>query len=149
VFDVQTMTQALNSLNGLIFFRIAAVIAASLGILGLLLAIVGVYGVVSYAASQRTQEIGIRVALGAQPRQILTMILRQGCVTVGSGLIAGILASVGMARLVGIFLVGVSPVDPFIYFAVSASLALVALLACYIPARRAMRVDPMVALRHE
>jgi putative ABC transport system permease protein len=149
VFDVQTMTQALDTLNGLLLFKVGAVIAASLGILGLLLAVVGVYGVVSYAANQRTHEIGIRAALGAQPKQILRMILRQGCVTVGSGIIAGIVVSVAMARLVGNFLIGVSAVDPLTYLTVSALLAFFALAACYIPARRAMRVDPMVALRHE
>jgi predicted permease len=149
IFDVQTMTQALDSVNGLILFKIAAGLAASLGALGLLLAVVGVYGVVSYAASQRTHEIGIRVALGAQRKQILAMILGQGCVVVGVGLSAGVLASLALSILVRKFLLGVSALDPITYLGVSAFLALIAMAACYVPARRAMRVDPMVALRHE
>jgi predicted permease len=149
VFEVQTMTQALDSLNGLLLFELGAATAASLGILGLLLAVAGVYGVVSYAASRRVHEIGIRAALGAQPNQILRLILWEGFKNVGSGLITGTFVSLATARLVGKFLVGVSAVDPLTYFAVSALLALVALVACWVPARRAMRIDPMVALRHE
>jgi putative ABC transport system permease protein len=149
VFDVQPMTTALDTLNGFLAFRFAAALAASLGILGLILAVVGVYGVISYAASQRTHEVGIRLALGAQPMQILKMILRQGLAIVGAGVIAGVLAAAAMARLVGNFLFDVPPGDPLTYAAATALLASVALLACYIPARRAMRVDPMVALRYE
>ncbi|HEV2617897.1 MAG TPA: ABC transporter permease [Candidatus Acidoferrales bacterium] len=149
VYDVQSMTAALDTLNGFLIFRFAAALAASLGILGLILAVVGVYGVISYAASQRTHEIGIRLALGAQPGQILQMIFRQGLFIVGAGVIAGVLAAAAMARLVGNLLFGVPPGDPLTYVAASALLAVVALLACYIPARRAMRVDPMVALRYE
>jgi putative ABC transport system permease protein len=149
VFDVQPMTAALDTLSGFLIFQFAAALAASLGILGLILAIVGVYGVISYAASQRRQEIGIRLALGAQPMQILNMIFRQGLTIVGTGVIAGVLAAAAMARLVASFLFGVAPGDPLTYATAIALLAVVALLACYIPARRAMRVDPMVALRHE
>lgn len=149
IFDVQPMTAALDTLSGFLIFQFAAVLAASLGILGLILAIVGVYGVISYAASQRTQEIGLRLALGAQPRQILNMILRQGLAIVGIGVLAGVLAAAGMARIVASFLFGVPPGDPLTYGTAIALLAIVALLACYIPARRAMRVDPIVTLRHE
>jgi len=149
VFDVQPMTTALDTLNGFLMFQFAAVLAASLGILGLILAVVGVYGVISYAASQRTHEIGIRLALGAQPMQILKMIFRQGLVIVGAGVLAGILAAFAMARLVGNLLFGVPPGDLVTYVTASALLAIVALFACYIPARRAMRVDPMIALRYE
>jgi predicted permease len=149
VYDVQSMTTALDTLNGFLIFRFAAALAASLGILGLILAVVGVYGVISYAASQRTHEIGIRLALGAQPRQILKMIFRQGFLIVGAGVLAGVLAAAAMARLVGNLLFGVAPGDPLTYVSASALLAIVALLACYIPARRAMRLDPMVALWHE
>jgi predicted permease len=149
VVDVQTMTQALDGVNGLVLFKMGAALAASLGILGLLLAIVGVYGVVSYATAQRTHEIGIRVALGAQRREILAMILRQGFVLVGTGLSVGILASVALSILVRKLLLGVSALDPLTYLGVSIFLALIALAACYVPARRAMHVDPMVALRHE
>jgi predicted lysophospholipase L1 biosynthesis ABC-type transport system permease subunit len=134
---------------GVPIFRFAATLAASLGILGLILAVVGVYGVISYAASQRTHEIGIRLALGAQPEQILKMIFRQGFLIVGAGVLAGVLAAAMIARLVGNLLFGVPPGDPVTYAIATSLLAAVALLACYIPASRAMRVDPMVALRHE
>ncbi|HEV2342382.1 MAG TPA: ABC transporter permease [Candidatus Acidoferrales bacterium] len=149
VLNIQTMTAALDTLAGLLLYQIGAALAASLGILGLTLAIVGVYGVVSCAASQRTHEIGIRLALGAQRIDILQMVLRQGLLIVGIGVLVGVLAAAGFARLVGNFLSGVSPLDPLTYISASVLLAAIALLACYIPARRAMRVDPMVALRYE
>jgi predicted permease len=148
VFDVNTMSQALNTLNGLLFYQLGAVLAALLGILGLVLAVVGVYGVISYASSQKTHEIGVRMALGAQPMDILKMIFRQGLFIVAIGLTLGIVMALGAARLFGSFL-AVSPTDPVTYIVVSAILMIVALAACYIPARRAMRVDPMVALRYE
>ncbi|HEY6937550.1 MAG TPA: FtsX-like permease family protein, partial [Terriglobales bacterium] len=96
----------------------------------------------------RTHEIGVRMALGAQPRQILRMILRQGIVIVAVGLVVGVLAALAAAKVVGTFLT-VSPTDPITYAAVSVLLTLVALAACAIPARRAMQVDPMVALHYE
>jgi putative ABC transport system permease protein len=148
VFDVKTMKEGLNTLAGLLFYKIGAVLAAVFGVLGLVLAIVGVYGVISYAASQKTHEIGIRMALGAQPEDILKLILRQGLVIVAVGLALGVIAALAVARVVGNFLT-VSPMDPVTYLTVSALLTIVALLACYIPAQRAMRVDPMVALRYE
>jgi predicted permease len=149
VLDIQTMKMALDTLNGLLLFQVGAELAASLGILGLLLALVGVYGVVSYAANQRTHEIGVRMALGARPGQILKMIFGQGLLIVATGVIVGILAAVGMASLVGNFLVGVSPLDTITYVAASFVISAVAVVACSIPARHAMRVEPMVALRHE
>jgi predicted lysophospholipase L1 biosynthesis ABC-type transport system permease subunit len=148
VFEVKTMTQALYTLNGFLAYEVAAGLAAAMGILGLVLSVVGVYGVISYAASQRSHEIGVRMALGAQPRQILRMVLRQGIVIVVLGLAVGVLAALAASRLVGTFLT-VSPTDPLTYVAVSVVLTLVALAACAIPARRAMRVDPMVALHYE
>jgi putative ABC transport system permease protein len=134
VFEVQTMTAAL---------------AGSLGALGLALAAIGVYGVVSYAASQRTHEISIRMALGAQPGQILRMIFGRGCIIVVLGIITGVLAAAAMAKLVGSLLAGVAPVDPLTYAGASFLLALDALAASYIPARRATKVDPLAALRYE
>ena len=148
IFEVKTMTDALYTLNGFLAFEVAAGLAAAMGILGLVLSIVGVYGVISYAASQRTHEIGVRMALGAQPQQILRMILRQGIAIVALGLVVGVLAALAAAKLVGTFLT-VSPTDPITYLGVSVLLALVALAACTIPARRAMRVDPMIALHYE
>jgi putative ABC transport system permease protein len=148
VFDVKTMSEALNTLNGLLIYQIGALLAAALGILGLILALVGVYGVISFAASQKTHEIGVRMALGAQRWDVLKMIFGQGLIIVGIGLALGLAAVLAASRVMGQFLV-VSATDPMTYITVSAALALVALLACYIPARRAMRVDPMVALRYE
>jgi predicted permease len=149
VYGVRTMTEVLHGGNGLLFFEIGASLATALGLLGLVLAIVGVYGVMSYAVSQRTQEIGIRIALGAQPRDILRMIGRQGVVIVVSGLTVGLLAALAVGRLVSDFLVGIAPSDPITYVGVSTLLAIIACLATYIPTRRATKVDPMVALRYE
>jgi predicted permease len=148
VFDVKTMREAMETLNGLLLFEFGAAIAAALGTLGLLLAIVGVYGVVSYTASQKTHEIGIRMTLGAQPGSILKMIFGQGMLIVVIGLALGLGAAFAAARVVGNF-VAVSSTDPATYIIVTLILTIVALAACYIPAQRAMRVDPMVAVRHE
>ena len=148
VFDVQTMTEALDTLNGLLLFEIGAALAASLGFLGLTLAIIGVYGVISYSASQRTHEIGIRMAIGARPPHILTMVLRQGLLIISLGLMVGTAAAIASARVLKGFL-AVSATDPATYVSVAAALTLVALFACYIPARRATKIDPMVALRYE
>ncbi len=148
IFDVQSMSQALNTLNGLLFYKIGAALAALLGMLGLILAIVGVYGVVSYAATQKTHEIGVRMALGAQPADILKMIFREGLLIVGIGLVVGIAGALAAGQVVGSFLT-VSARDPVTYAIVTAILMIVALSACFIPARRAMGVDPMVALRYE
>jgi putative ABC transport system permease protein len=112
------------------------------------LSVVGVYGVISYSAAQRTQEIGVRMALGARPIDILWMVLRQGSAVVVSGLALGLLISFAAGRLVKGFLV-INPADPLTYSVVSLALTAVALTACYIPARRSTAVDPMVALRQE
>ncbi|MDE3137365.1 MAG: ABC transporter permease [Acidobacteriota bacterium] len=148
-FDVQTMTDALDGLNGFLMFQIGAGLAGALGALGLILAVVGVYGVVSYSTSQRTHEIGIRMALGAQPRDVLRIIFREGLVIVGVGVAVGLAAAFAISRLVANFLVGVSATDPLTYGSVSAVLVVVALAACFVPARRAMMVEPTIALRHE
>lgn len=149
LFDVQTMMEGLDSLSGFLVFQLAAGLAAGLGLLGLALAMVGVYGVISYSASQRTHEIGIRMALGAQRAAILRMMLSQGLAIVAAGLLFGCAAAFAGARLIGNLLVGVSPGDPLTYSMVTLILAGVALVACYIPARRAMKTDPIIALRHE
>lgn len=149
VYGVRTMTEALHGGNGLLFFEVGASLAAALGLLGLILAVVGVYGVMSYAVSQRTQEIGVRMALGAQRRDILRMIGRQGAVIVASGLTIGLLAALAAGRLVSDFLVGITPSDPITYAGVSFLLASIACVATYVPTLRATKIDPMVALRYE
>jgi predicted permease len=149
VYDVMTMEQAVAGANGYFLFRVGAGFAASLGALGLLLAMVGVYGLVSYAASQRRHEIGIRMALGAQPRGVLGLVVRQALMLVGAGIGIGVLAALAVGRVLVSLLVGVPSYDPLIFTSVAALMLGVALGACYIPARRAAKVDPMVALRHE
>jgi predicted permease len=149
VEEIQTMKESLGGTLGYFIFRLGASLAAAMGLLGLLLAIVGVYGVVSYAATQRTQELGIRMALGASRRQILALLLRQGAQLVAAGLLFGLAGAWALTRAMSHMLVGVSPSDPLTYLSVAALLSFVTLLACWIPARRALRVDPMVALRYE
>ncbi|MGH7838936.1 MAG: FtsX-like permease family protein, partial [Candidatus Binataceae bacterium] len=117
--------------------------------LALVLAAVGIYGVMAYSVTRRTHEIGIRIALGAQPRDVMRMILRQGTTLTGIGLVIGIVVSFVVTRLMSSLLYGVSASDPLAFLAGAIVLLLVALLACYIPARRATRVDPLVALRYE
>lgn len=148
VFEVKPMKQAIETLNGLLMFEIGAALAAVMGALGLLLSIVGVYGVISYSAAQRTQEIGVRMALGARGPQIVAMVLRQGLWIIGIGVAIGLACTFTLARLVSDALI-VSPTDPVTYVTVSAFLAFVGVTACYVPARRTLRVDPMVALRSE
>jgi len=149
ITQVQTMTQSLQGANGFFFFRFGAQLAAVMGGLGLILAIVGIYSVVAYAAAQRTQEIGIRIAMGAAPRDILIMVLRQGLGVVGIGMGLGLLLALAGTRLMGGLIVGVKPTDPLTFTVVVALLTGIALFACWIPARRATRIDPLVALRYE
>lgn len=149
IFNIQTMTSALDTTNGLLFFQIGAALAGCLGLLGLVLATVGSYGVVSYSVSQRTREIGIRMALGAKRGDVLRLMLRQASLVVGAGVAVGILGAAVVGQLASHFLSGVSTLDPITYFVASVLLTGISLLACYVPARRATRVDPMVALRYE
>lgn len=149
VSGIRPMSRLVHGINGLLLFEVAAGLAGSLGILGLALAVVGVYGVMSYSVSLRTPEIGIRMALGARRGQVLKMICRQGTIVVGLGIVVGVACALAIGPLVSDFLVGVTSNDPVAYVGVSLLLAGIALTACYVPARRAMRVDPMVALRYE
>ncbi len=129
--------------------RILASLTGVLGLLGLLLASLGIYGVVSYAVSSRIREIGIRMTLGANPIGILNLIVRQAMRPVFLGLVVGFVVCAGASRLMSLMLYGISPLDPLTFGGVALFLTGVALLACYLPARRATRVDPMVALRYE
>jgi predicted permease len=148
LFDVKTLHQALYSPNGLLLYEVVAGLAGVMGTLGLILAVVGLYGVLSYVVSQRTMEIGVRMALGAQRGDILRIVYRQGLWIVGIGLAVGMAASLGAAHLVR-SMIAVSATDPMTYIAVTAALAAIAMLACYVPARRAMYVEPMRALRQD
>jgi putative ABC transport system permease protein len=128
------------------------VITALLGIfaaMALLMATVGIYGVISFSAAQRTREIGVRMALGASSRALLRLLVGQGLVPVAAGLVLGLAGSFGLMRFVASLLYGVRPQDPLILALVSIVLTAAALAASFIPARRATRVEPLVALRHE
>jgi predicted permease len=149
IIDLRTMKQSLEGALGFFVFRLAASLGGAIGIIGLILAIVGVYGIVSFAASQRTREIGIRMALGANSRDVLNLVLGQGVRLVMVGVAIGMIGAWALTRSMINLLVGINPADPLTYASVAILLLVVGLLACYIPARRATNVDPMVALRYE
>ena len=119
------------------------------GGMALLLGVVGIYGVIAYSVSQRTREIGIRIALGAQSPMVTGMFVRQGMLLTSTGLLVGLLVSFGVMRLMSTLLFGVKAMDPITYITVSCGLATTAFLACYLPSRRAAGVDPVDALRAE
>lgn len=147
LFDVTTLEDSTQL--GSVFERVAATLVGSFGLLALVLAAVGIYGVIAFATRQRTHEIGIRIALGAQKSDVLNMVIGQGLKMALIGLVIGIIGALALTRFLSNLLYGVTPTDPTTFAAVSLILIGVALLACYIPARRATKVDPMVALRHE
>jgi putative ABC transport system permease protein len=117
--------------------------------LALILAVIGIAGVVAWSVSQRTNEIGIRMALGAQPSNILAMIVRQAFTMIGVGQLIGLVGAFALTRVLASFLFGISPEDPLTFAGVALLLALVALTACAVAARRALRIDPVEALRRE
>jgi putative ABC transport system permease protein len=147
VTDIASMPDVLESSVAQPRFR--TWLLGLFGVLAVLLAAAGIFGVISYSVSCRTQEIGIRVALGASSQTIRSMVLREGLKLAGAGLGVGAIAALGLARFLKSQLFGVGAADPLTFFGAAALLVIAALAACYIPARRATRVDPMVALRHE
>ena len=123
--------------------------SGAFAVVALLLAAVGVYGVLSYSVAQRTQEIGVRMAIGAQRAQILRLVLRGGMGWAVTGIAIGLFGAFALSRVLGTLLFEVGPRDPITYSVAGVMLALVAMLACYIPAARATRIDPIIALRTE
>jgi ABC-type antimicrobial peptide transport system permease subunit len=130
-------------------FEALAQVAGALGMLALLVASIGLFGVMSFSVNQRTREIGIRVALGAQRADVIRLFLKQGMKLTVIGIVFGLLGAVAISRLLAVVLIDLSPFDPLAFGGVAVFLSIVALLACYLPARWATKVDPVVALRRE
>jgi putative ABC transport system permease protein len=147
VYNVQTMNEVVS--NSFAARRLSMMLLGVFAALALVLACVGIYGVISYLVGQRTHEIGVRMALGAQRRDVLRLVIGHGTRMAVMGVAIGIVAALGLTRLMANQLFGVSAHDPLTFVGVGMLLIIVAVAACYIPARRAMRVDPMIALRHE
>jgi putative ABC transport system permease protein len=147
IYNVATMAQVVA--DSLAARRFSMILFGVFAALALALACVGIYGVISYLVGQRTNEIGVRIALGAQRADVLRLILGEGTRMALLGVVIGIVAALGLTRLMSNQLFGVTAQDPLTFGGVALSLVIVAIAACYVPARRAMRVDPIVALRHE
>jgi putative ABC transport system permease protein len=144
---IRTMQEIVDQSTGL--ERIAAQLVAIFAAVALVLAVIGTYGVMAYSVAQRTQEFGIRVALGAGRADVLKLVLRQGLILTAAGIALGLIAAVGVTRFMSSVLFEVQPGDPVILGSAAAVLGAVAMLASYLPARRATKVDPMLALRYE
>jgi ABC-type antimicrobial peptide transport system permease subunit len=147
VYSQKTLTEHMGT--SLFPARMAAIALGSFGVLALILAAVGIYGVMSHVVAGRTREIGLRMALGAQLSDVRNLIVRQGMWLAGIGSIIGLALAMGGAQLLKSFLYGVSATDPLTFTGIAAMLLTIAFVACWIPARRASRVDPMIALRAE
>jgi putative ABC transport system permease protein len=147
ISQIRLMTRMVN--NSLAPRRFVVTVLGAFASMALAMALIGLYGVISYAVTQRTQELGVRMALGAQPAEILRLVLGQGMKLAGLGAAVGLVASLAISRLLRNELFQVSAFDPLTFASMAAALVAAALLASYIPARRATRVDPMVALRYE
>jgi ABC-type antimicrobial peptide transport system permease subunit len=147
IYGVQTMESLIS--DSLAARRFAMILLGTFAVLALVLASVGIYGVIAYVVGQRTQEIGIRMALGAQRNDVLRLILWQGTRLALLGIFIGIVGALALTRLMTKLLYGVSATDPLTFAGLALILAAVAIAACCLPARKAMRVDPMVALRYE
>jgi ABC-type antimicrobial peptide transport system permease subunit len=147
IYFVRTLEDSL--LQGAWAFRVFGALFMAFGFSALFLATVGLYGVMAFSVRQRTQEIGVRMALGAAGSAVLAMFMRQGLWQIGIGLTLGIGIGAGLSRLMESMLFRVEPWDPVVFSTIAIVLATAALVACLIPARRAMRVDPLVALRYE
>jgi ABC-type antimicrobial peptide transport system permease subunit len=147
IYSVETMDEIVS--NSYAARRFSMTLLAVFAALALVLACVGIYGVISYLVGQRTHEIGVRMALGAQPDDVLRLVLGHGARMALIGVVIGTIGALGLMRLMANQLFGVSAHDPLTFAGVAMLLIIVAVAACYIPARRAMRVDPMVALRYE
>jgi putative ABC transport system permease protein len=147
LYDVKTMRQHLGL--ALLPVRLAGSVLGVFGVVALIMAAAGIYGVMAYSVAQRTREIGVRMALGASAGAVLRLVTRQGMKLTLAGMAIGLAVSLALTRLIKVMLFGVSATDPLTFIVVPLSLIMVALLACWIPARRAARVDPMVALRVE
>jgi len=147
LYDVRTMREVLD--GSLASRRFNMTLLALFAVMAVLLAAVGLYGVLAYMVTQRTHEIGVRMALGAQKRDVLRLVVGRGMALTLGGVLLGILGALALTRVLSTLLVGVAVTDPWTFAAVASLLGVVSFLACYIPARRAARVDPMVALRYE
>jgi predicted permease len=147
VYGVQTLDRLMA--DSLAARRITMILLGVFAVLAVVLACVGIYGVISFVVSQRTHEIGVRMALGAQRRDVMRLVFGEGMKMALAGLTAGVAAGLGLTRLIANLLFGVAPQDPLTFASVAIVLTAAALLACYFPARRAVRVDPLVALRYE
>ena len=146
-YDVKTLEQRVS--DSVAPRRFLVSMMSLFALLALALAATGIYGVLSYLVAQRTREIGIRMALGATAGSVLSLILKRGAILILIGTAAGLAGAIALTRLIKTLLFGVSPTDPATFALIALLLVLVALIASYIPARRAAKVDPMVALRHE